>query len=162
MSRGVSRSSATAWWKAQELLARRAHGTRELRDKLRQRGFPDIEIEPVIERLTAKGILDDRAFAGRLAEEYFYRRGYGWHAILLRLRKKGLSPDLAAQACDEFFSTLSDDELAVAIKRLLEKKKRRETDRRKLFAWLRNRGFRSREINLVLGRNDDQFLTPDD
>ncbi|NPA25839.1 MAG: regulatory protein RecX [Deltaproteobacteria bacterium] len=161
MSRGASRAPVTAWWKAQELLARRAHGTRELSDKLRQRGFADADIEPVIERLTAKGILDDLAFATRLAEEYFHRRGYGWHAILLRLRKKGLSNDVAVQVCDGLFNALSDDELIAVMRRLLEKKKRRETDRRKLFAWLRNRGFRGREINLVLDRNDN-FLTPED
>ncbi len=149
MSRG--RGPATAWWKAQELLARRAHGTRELGDKLRHRGFPEAEIRDALERLQAKGFLDDREFASGLVEELFFRRGWGWYAVIARLRRRGLAPDLCEEVCAEFFDQLEKERLKAVLERLLEKKRRREQDRRKLYAWLGSRGFRGFEINLVLG-----------
>ena len=145
------RAPATAWWKAQELLARRDHGRKELADKLRRRGFPEAEIREALERLAAKGFLDDRKFAAGLVEELFFRRGWGWYAIVARLRRRGLTAALAEEVCRDFFEHLEPEQLAEVLRRLLEKRKRREQDRRKLYAWLRNRGFRAFEIDLVLG-----------
>ncbi len=140
----------SAWWKAQELLARRAHGTQELIDKLKLRDFPSDEIEAAIKRLLEKGILDDEAFAERLTEELFSRRGYGFHAVLLRLRRKGLNPDLCYGVVKKFFTEIDKDEMSAVILRLVRRRRAHEKDKNRLFAWLKRRGFRSDEITLAL------------
>ncbi len=141
-----SKTPVSAWWKAQELLARRAHGSQELINKLKLRDFPAEEIAAVVKRLFEKGILDDEAFAERLTEELFFRRGYGYHMILLRLRQKGLASDLCQRVVKKFFSGIDNDEISTMILRLLTRRQARENDKNRLFAWLKRRGFRSDEI----------------
>lgn len=144
------KTPVSAWWKAQELLARRAHGSQELIDKLKQRNFPVDEIEAAIKRLFAKGFLDDEAFAERLTEELFFRRGYGFNVILQRLRQKGLDFDLCQQVVKKFFSGIDSAEMSAVILRLLERRRPREKDKNRLFVWLKRRGFRSDEITRAL------------
>ncbi len=145
-----SKTPVSAWWKAQELLARRAHGTQELINKLRLRDFPPDEIDAAIKRLFEKGILDDEAFAERLTEELFSRRGYGFHAVLLRLRQKGLDFDLCHRVVKNFFMEIDNDEMSAAILRLVARRRAHEKDKNRLFAWLKRRGFRGDEITRAL------------
>ncbi|MCK5539450.1 MAG: hypothetical protein KAI69_00865, partial [Deltaproteobacteria bacterium] len=70
----MSRAPVSAWWKAQELLARRAHGSQELINKLKIRDYPAAEIEDAVRRLFETGILNDEVFALNLVEELFFRR----------------------------------------------------------------------------------------
>jgi len=144
------RTPVSAWWKAQELLARRAHGTQELIKKLKLRDFPPDEIDVAVKRLLEKGILDDEAFAERLAEELFSRRGYGFHAVLLRLRQKGLDSDLCHRVVKKFFAELGRDQVSAAILRLVTRRRPHEKDKHRLFVWLKRRGFRSDEITQAL------------
>ncbi len=152
-----ARTPVSAWWKAQELLARRDHGSQELINKLKQRGFPDDEIAAAVKRLFEKGILDDEAFAERLTEELFLRRGYGYHMILLRLRKKGLDSDLCQRMVKNFFSGIDNDEMTAVILRLLARRQAREPDKSRLFAWLKRRGFRSDEIKRALAAREEMI-----
>lgn len=140
----------SAWWKAQELLARRAHGKQELINKLKLRDYPAAEIEETIKRLLGKGFLDDEAFAGSLTEELFSRRGYGFHAVLIRLRKKGLAAELSEKVVQKFFVEIDADEMSTVMLRLIMRRRAREKDKNKLFLWLQRRGFRSDEIRRVL------------
>lgn len=144
------KTPVSAWWKAQDLLARRAHGTQELINKLKLRDFPPNEIEAAVKRLLEMGVLDDEAFAERLTEELFFRRGYGFHAVLLRLRRKGLDSDLCYRVVKKFFAELDKDEMSATILRLVMRRRAHEKDKNRLFAWLKRRGFRSDEITLVL------------
>ncbi len=145
-----SKTPVSAWWKAQELLARRAHGTQELINKLKLRDFPPDEIDAAVKRLLEKGILDDEAFAERLTEELFSRRGYGFHVVQLRLRQKGLNSDLCYRVVKKFFAEIEKDEMSAAILRLVTRRRAREKDKNRLFTWLKRRGFRSDEIARAL------------
>ncbi|MBN2808183.1 MAG: regulatory protein RecX [Deltaproteobacteria bacterium] len=142
----MSRAPVSAWWKAQELLARRAHGSQELRRKLKERNYPEAEVEAAMGRLRNAGLLDDAAFARSLVEELFFRRGYGINAIVMRLRQKGLAPELCESAGKQFFCELDQTEIDTVITRLIERRRAHEEDRNRLFAWLKRRGFRSDEI----------------
>ena len=144
------RTPVSAWWKAQELLARRAHGTQELIKKLKLRDFPADEIDAAVKRLLEKGILDDEDFAERMTEELFFHRGYGFHAVLLRLRQKGLDSDLCYRVVKKFFAEIGKDEMSAAILRLVTRRRAHEKDKNRLFAWLKRRGFRSDEITQAL------------
>ena len=146
----MSRAPVSAWWKAQELLARRAHGSQELINKLKIRRYPAVEIEDAVRRLFETGILNDEVFARNLVEELFSRRGYGFHAVLMRLRKKGLAPELCERVTKQFFAELDGGELQAVMLRLIERRRSQEKDKNRLFAWLKRRGFRSDEITRAL------------
>ncbi len=146
----MSRASVSAWWKAQELLARRAHGSQELINKLKLRDYPAVEIEDTIRRLFETGILNDEVFALNLVEELFFRRGYGFHAVLVRLRQKGLDAELSERITKRFFGELDEDELLAMILKLIERRRSKEKDKNRLFVWLKRRGFRSDEITRAL------------
>lgn len=146
----MSRAPVSAWWKAQELLARRAHGSQELINKLKLRDYPLAEIDAAVQRLFAIKALDDDAYARALTAELFTRRGYGYHVIIMRLRRKGLAKDLSENVVNRFFSELDEQEIESAIVRLIERRRAQEKDKNRLFAWLKRRGFRSDEIRLAL------------
>lgn len=148
------RKPVSAWWKAQELLARRAHGRSELCNKLRQRGYPEAEISACEEKLLAAGWLNDREFARRLVEEFFYSRGYGYYLIQARLRQKGLDAELCGQVCDQFFSSLKGEESDRVLEKLCRRRRRQEPE--KIAAWLQRRGFRGAEIKRALALMRDQ------
>jgi len=144
------KTPVSAWWKAQELLARRAHGQQELINKLKLRDFPAPEIDAAIRRLLDKGFLDDEAFARNFAEELFFRRGYGFHAVRARLRRKGLEAGLCEEVVKRFFAEVGAAEITAVMINLIERRRPHEHDRERLFAWLKRRGFRSDEILQVL------------
>jgi regulatory protein len=146
----MSRTPVSAWWKAQELLARRAHGSQELINKLKLRDFSADEIEKAIQRLFEAGLLDDEVFAQRLVTELFSRRGYGYHAIIMRLRQKGLTAELCERVAKQFFAELDESELSAMILRVIERRRSHERDKNRLFTWLKRRGFRSHEITRAL------------
>lgn len=155
----MSRAPVSAWWKAQELLARRAHGSQELINKLKLRDYPVDEIEKAIQRLFEAGLLDDEAFAQRLVAELFSRRGYGYHAVIMRLRQKGLAAELCERVTKQFFADLDEGELLAVILKVVERRRSHEKDKNQLFAWLKRRGFRSHEIARVLqGRLKEENL----
>ena len=146
----MSRAPVSAWWKAQELLARRAHGSQELINKLKLRDFSADEIEKAIQRLFEAGLLDDEVFAQRLVTELFSRRGYGYYAIVMRLRQRGLTAELCERVTKQFFAKLDESELLAVMFRVIERRRAHEKDKNQLFAWLKRRGFRSHEIARVL------------
>ncbi len=146
----MKRTYVSAWWKAQELLARRAHGTQELVAKLKIRDYPGPEIEAAICRLNKSGLLDDEVFASNLVRELFFRRNYGFYAVIMRLRQKGLEKELCERVTRQFFSELEEDDLQKVIIRLIERRRSKEKDKNRLFAWLKQRGFRSDEIAQAL------------
>ena len=146
----MSRAPVSAWWKAQELLARRAHGSQELLNKLKIRSYPAAEIEETIRRLFEAGFLNDETFALSLVKELFFRRGYGFHVVQMRLRQKGLDAELCERVTRQFFAELDEEESLVVMLKLIERRRAQEKDRNRLFAWLKRRGFRSDEISQAL------------
>ena len=72
------------------LLARREHSVLEIKRKLQQRGFDEVEIEQVIEKLHSNE---------RFAETYInmrMQRGYGPLRIAQELNQRGVDADLSA------------------------------------------------------------------
>lgn len=86
--------------RAMDLLARREHSRRELRDKMLARIEAVTGIDGVLDRLEQEGLLSDRRFA-----EAFVRsrigRGQGPVRIRQELRQRGVDEITAAQALEE-------------------------------------------------------------
>lgn len=88
----------TALVQAVDLLARRAHGERELRSKLAARGYDAAAIDAAIERLKAEHYLDDEVLCGDLAQAYLEGSKYGYRYIRYKLRERGFAEDVVARS----------------------------------------------------------------
>jgi regulatory protein len=147
------RANAKALDSAFRILTRRDHTRKELRVKLRQKGFDRAAIERALARCRELGYLDDAKtatiIAGHLAES-----GYGPLRVRQTLGQKGLDDALVEQA----LARCGDEETQVlSARRMLEKKGSRlsrETDpwkrRQKAYRFLVGRGFSSTVINRAI------------
>jgi regulatory protein len=75
---------------ALKALNRKERTVAELRDWLQDRWVVEEEVEAVIERLTAEGMLDDGRFARRFAEDKRELRKWGPERIAESLRSRGV------------------------------------------------------------------------
>ena len=75
---------------ALKLLGLRNHSNKELERKLRKKGYETESIEPVLEKLTQQGVLDDRVFAMELIRSRSRRKLAGKLKIGMELRKRGV------------------------------------------------------------------------
>jgi regulatory protein len=85
--------------KATELLARRGHARRELRDKLLERGFEDPHVEEVLDVLEERGTLDDERFARHQAE-LLIEREWGPRQVRKKLAERGVDRETIDQVID--------------------------------------------------------------
>ena len=74
------------------LLARRDYSTRELRQKLKERGYLEHAIEPVLLELEETRKLDDQRYGANVVASRS-RRAYGPARIRNELRRKGVAAD---------------------------------------------------------------------
>ena len=74
------------------LLARRDYSTRELRQKLKDRGYLENAIEPVLMDLEENRKLDDQRYGANVAASRA-RRAYGPARIRNELRRKGVAAE---------------------------------------------------------------------
>jgi regulatory protein len=128
-----------AYAKAVDLLARRAHFTAQLRDKLGRRGYPPEEVEEALARLARHGYLDDRAAArdfaaGRLAKEPLGRR-----RLAADLGRRGAPEEVVSEVLDELLP--ADDRAAAREAAETWLARRREPNKAALARWLERRGF---------------------
>jgi len=101
-------SSATAFEKALALVARRDHGTEELRRKLAGKGYPREQVDDAIDRMVALGYLDDRRVLRQAAAAVFRRRK-GLVAVRAWLLSHGFERSLVDEFCTD--CSAADDEL---------------------------------------------------
>lgn len=89
----------------------------------------------IVERLVARGYIDDRKFAEYYIENRFVKKGISAKRLRLELREKGIAPDLI----DELLatSTRSDED---EIRKIIAKK-RAKYDDAKLIQYLCRQGF---------------------
>jgi regulatory protein len=125
------KSNATIEQTALRLLARREHSRKELARKLLQRGFAEIDIEPILDKLIASRALSDLRFA----QSYVYARlnkGFGPVRIAHELRERGVDEDIAKQALMEY-----QDEFPIMAQRVYKKYRAKE----RLYQFMIYRGF---------------------
>lgn len=146
-SRGLERQ------KALELLSRRPHSRRELKDKLLRRGVSEEDAEDCMQWLSDRGFLDDEEYAGAVARHYA-AKGYGAGRLRSELQRRGIDRELAADT----LSNLPDN--AGKIDAFLARKLTDVNDReavRKVSAALFRRGFSWEEIRAALRRFDSSI-----
>jgi regulatory protein len=93
---------------ALHMLATRARTRKELTRKLRGKGFAMSRIDPCLDRLEEKGLLDDDAVAAAFVRDRLRHRPRGRTRLASELRAKGIDADVAHDAIDRVFE---DDEV---------------------------------------------------
>ncbi|MGI2065421.1 regulatory protein RecX [Shewanella sp. MF08487] len=88
------------------LLARRDYSRRQVRDKLLEKGFELIDIEPALDACESSGFINDNRYAELLVRSHI-SRGHGAIRIRQAIAQKGLSKDCIEAAltnsdCDWF------------------------------------------------------------
>jgi SOS response regulatory protein OraA/RecX len=143
---------------AARLLVLRWLGTRELtaaqiRARLRRRHFPDTIITPVLENLTAKGLIDDLRAARANARHGAVIRRHGRGRVLREVQALGVDRDTARAAVASAFDEVDEDQLLATVlaRRLRGAPVPSEPKaRNRLFTWLLRQGYDADRIRRVL------------
>lgn len=138
------------------MLARRDHARKELFDKAIKKGHPSDTVRSVLDELEGKGYLDDRSFARKFAADKSRLNNWGPAKIKSHLYRKGISRQVSEESVQIAFEEV---DLGETLAGLVSKKKRRfqrEEDefkrRKKMFDYLRRKGYRSESILKHLDR----------
>jgi len=136
---------------AAHYLSYRPRSEFELREKLKQRGFDNNSVEPVIINLKEQGLVDDMAFAQFWKDnrESFSPRSQ-W-LTKLELRRKGVANDIIDQVVDSVDDADSAYRAALSKARSLPLSDY-ESFRRRLGEYLKRRGFSYPVINQIVER----------
>ncbi|PZS20065.1 MAG: recombination regulator RecX [Pseudonocardiales bacterium] len=125
------------------LLTARPRSRAELADALRRRGIPEEVGEPVLDRLSQVGLVDDVAFAESAVRSAHRHRGLGRRALRTELRRRGVQNEIMDRAVG---AVRPEDEEQRA-RELVQRKLRTSTVRdatalaRKLGAMLARKGY---------------------
>ena len=127
------------------LLGRRAYSEKRLRDKLRQKKYPEGDIEQIIKYCLERKFLNDLEYAKSFIRTRLSLRPRGQRVLRLELLKRGISDENIKEAlASKDTNQASEVELA---RRLVEQKRFQyagideQTRSRRLFALLARRGF---------------------
>src|SRR5690606_14380439 len=144
---------------ALHLLAHRARTRRELERRLRRKGFETGRVDACLDRLEARGLLDDAAVAAAFVRDRLRHRPRGRARLADELRERGVPGELAERVIEGVLEDAgtSDAELALRVAEdwvrrqaaaLLEalaagrRDPGHERARRRLVGYLVRRGFR--------------------
>lgn len=111
---------------ALNLLSHRARTRAELRRKLVGKGFVPARVDPCLDRLAERGLLDDGAVAAAFVRDRLRHRPRGKARLTQELRAKGVDDAVARRTVDH---VLRDEEVTDA-----------ELARRVVDGWLRRQG----------------------
>jgi len=139
---------------ADRLLARRPYSGKELRDRLRGKGFPPEAVDEAVEAYLRAGLIDDAAFAIAFIKDRMAFRPRSRRMLEMELRAKGVSPSVASGALDDVFGHGAElkTAMSIATKYLDRHVTLPELIRyRRVFALLRRRGFDPATIREALG-----------
>ena len=132
---------------ALRLLSFREHSQQELVEKLKMRGFPVEEIEPLCEEFSSKGYIDDRRVAESFLASALLKRDKGGVRLQQELRQRGISRELIDTILSSYRAEV--DEGAVA-KGLAEHLMKRGRDRKYIERYLWRQGFSSSQVRAAL------------
>lgn len=120
-------------------LGNREHSRKEIITKLQRKQFIGEVVEKTLNRLDELGLLDDRSFALNYVGSRSKKKPSGRYKLRYELRQKGISEEVIDEVLSEYDS--SSHCLDAALKKLPFLKGENRYRRRKLHAFLMNRGF---------------------
>lgn len=151
---------------ALNLLSHRARSRRELRTRLRQKGFTKDRIDACMDRLEQRGLLDDAAVAAAFVRDRLRHRPRGTARLVTELRAKGVDGDTALETVERVFEDEGANDLALALETAegwvrrqgtalvtalaAEQGAERDKARRRLHGYLARRGFRGEALGAAM------------
>lgn len=126
------------------LLSYRERTEHEIKSRLFEKGFSAGTVRSVLDLLRERALIDDRSFAKRWIEDALSARPMGKLRVAHELKKKRVDERIIEDVCANSFEPGTESELA---RRAAQKKLGtmesypREVAKRRLFAFLKNRGF---------------------
>lgn len=132
--------------KALDMLARREHATKEIREKLLGKGIAPRLVDDTLEKLVAEGLLSDRRFV----EAYLQsrrNRGYGPLRIQAELRLRGIDDELIDGYINLHDKQWSDSIRNVWHKRFADHIPADVKERARQMRFLQYRGFTNEQIS---------------
>ncbi|UTC76392.1 recombination regulator RecX [Treponema sp. OMZ 792] len=128
-------------------LYRAEHSRFQLDLKLRKKGFLASEINPALDYLTGKGLLDDRRFAVAWLNTRVISKKEGRNRLASELALRGVSFKIVEDVLNEFFSEHSEEELC---RKALEKQLINGLDKPRLMQKMYRLGFSVSTVNICL------------
>lgn len=125
------------------LLTVRPHSRAELAEELCRRGIPEGISEPVLDRLSQLGLVNDTAFAESAVHSEHRHRGLSRRALSIGLRRRGVPDEIVREAV----ATIGPEDEEQRARELVRRKLRTHTVRdartlaRKLGGMLARRGY---------------------
>ncbi|QWC85338.1 recombination regulator RecX [Nocardioidaceae bacterium] len=139
----------------------RARSRHELAEKLRGKDVPHEVAEPLLDRFTEVGLIDDAAFAQSWVEQRSRTKGLGRRALVQELRLKGVDQVHIEAALAE----IGADEEREAARALAEKRLRTlsrldpPVQRRRLEGFLARKGYPGSLVSEVVREALEQQVT---
>ena len=137
-----------AFNKCADLLSRRDHSVKELRDKL-LRTVDEASADKAIEKFTEMGYLDDEKFAKALAEYLYGVKNYSDSHVKQELFKRGISRDIINEIIDNAQADSVQSVINIITKKYVNKLNI-EGGREKVIAAMMRRGFPYSDIKSAL------------
>ena len=138
--------------RAIRLLAIREHSRFELEKKLKDKGYERLEIDEALDRLSKEGYLSDIRFSSSYIRSRLRKNPEGRSVLILRLKEKGVSSEIANEALDEVWNEgLYWEPLKKAYSRLESKKGKDYA-----IISLRRKGFSLSEIRSACGEFESE------
>ena len=135
---------------AMRLLARREHSRLELKNKLENRGFEEIAVSTLLDRLENENLLSDKRFT-RFFIENRSLTGYGPNRIRFELANRGVSQAIANDLIEEANIDWNQCSLDLIQKKYGTDKPKNFSDWAKRARYLERRGFELDEIHFAIG-----------
>lgn len=146
---------------AYTLISYRDRSEYEIRQRLLEKGFHQEVVREVFDSLKAQRLIDDKSFAGRWVENVLTSKPMGKMRVAYELKKKRIREEIILEACDERFTPGTELRLA---RRAAEKRMNSlkgypsDIKRRRLFRYLKNRGFDFEIIGEIMKELSDDCI----
>ncbi len=135
--------------RAMHLLEKQDRSEKNLRDKLKEGGYPEQVIDVAIDYINQYGYIDDARMA--TSHVRFYQDSRSRQRLRQDLLSKGISADIIEHVLEEEYTTDEADLIdALLVKKHYDKENATYEDRAKMYRFLAGRGFSSDSINRVL------------
>ena len=143
--------------KCLRLLGLRARSAAELRQRLKEAGFPEEVVEPVLSDLADAKLIDDEDFARAWVSSRQAAGGAGRQKLRWELRGKGISNEIIQRVVDEGVDDETELRHALALaQNRLRGRPAEGSVRARLQRLLLGRGFEYATVDAVLRRISDE------
>lgn len=140
-----------AFNKCADLLSRRDHSVKELREKL-LRTVDGESADRAIEKFTEMGYLDDEKFASAYAKHLFETKNASVYVVKQELMKRGISLDIIGKVIDNYDDYDAVGSIIEIIRKKYLSKLSAENGREKVITALMRKGFSYSDIKTALNR----------